>query len=300
MVSLWYPALLPSAAKAPYVSKELSTAIHGKDELSTVRTNSTVDAPALPAPRPLVVLSPGFGLSRATLTALGEDLAARGYLVAALDHTYEGPVEFPDGTLEQCLICEKADHAAVVRNRVKDISFLLDRLTAPDSGLPVDRDRIAVAGHSIGGAAAVEALGEDPRVDAAVNMDGDFLTPPPTTPVTRPVLLLGAARAKDPQAQVTWDERWTRLAGWRRWLDLPDAGHLSFCDLHWVADHFDVSHQIPPEETGPVFGTLRGERTTALTRAYVAAFLDQHLRDRPTSLFDRPAPAYPEVTVFRK
>jgi predicted dienelactone hydrolase len=34
---------------------------------------------------PLVVLSPGFTSSRSTLTALAEDLASHGYVVAGID-----------------------------------------------------------------------------------------------------------------------------------------------------------------------------------------------------------------------
>jgi hypothetical protein len=34
----------------------------------------------------------------------------------------------------------------------------------------------------------------------------------------------------------------------------------------------------------------------AITRAYVRAFFDQHLRDRPQALLDQPSPRYPEVT----
>src|SRR3712207_6953902 len=38
---------------------------------------------------PLVVLSPGYKRPRATLTAVAEDLASHGHVVAVVDHTYE-------------------------------------------------------------------------------------------------------------------------------------------------------------------------------------------------------------------
>jgi Predicted dienelactone hydrolase len=76
------------------------------DALSTVRTNAVSDA--TPAGRqrahPLVVLSPGFTNSRSTLTALAEDLASHGYVVAGIDHTYESfATAFPDGRVTTCL-----------------------------------------------------------------------------------------------------------------------------------------------------------------------------------------------------
>ena len=52
---------------------------------------------------PLVVLSPGFTSPRSTLTALAEDLASHGYVVAGIEHTYESfATAFPDGRATTC------------------------------------------------------------------------------------------------------------------------------------------------------------------------------------------------------
>nr|BAV72201.1 esterase [Streptomyces sp. TH-2] len=300
MVSLWYPALPSRSDRAPYMSAALSKAMLGSEVLSGVRTHAVAGARPAPVARPLVVLSPGFQMSRLTLTALGEDLASRGYAVAALDHTYEAPVEFPGGRVEPCLICEKPDLNAVVRNRAQDIRFLLDRLTGPGGELRVDRHRIAVVGHSIGGASAVETMREDPRVGAAVNLDGDFFLDPPAKGLNRPVLLLGAQRGRDTEdSRGDWERNWPHLTGWKRWLDVPDGGHMTFTDVPWIVDRFGRPAQIPPEQVPGQFGTLGGARATALTRAYVAAFLDRQLRGRPSPLLDRPSTAYPEVTILK-
>ncbi|MYS12295.1 alpha/beta hydrolase, partial [Streptomyces sp. SID6041] len=40
---------------------------------------------------------------------------------------------------------------------------------------------------------------------------------------------------------------------------------------------------------------LPTDRAVAVTRAYVAAFFDQHLRGLPRPLLDGPSPANPEV-----
>ncbi|GHG53482.1 lipase [Streptomyces griseocarneus] len=298
MVSLWYPAAVRHGQRAPYVSKELSKKILGTEALAGVRTHGLVNALPAPGPRPLVVLSPGFGMSRATLTTLGEDLAARGYTVAAVDHTYEAPVEFPGGRVEDCLICDRQG-APVVPNRAKDIRFVLDRLTAPGSGLHVDRRRIGVAGHSIGGASAVEFMRQDRRVRAAVNMDGNFFTEPPAEGLDRPVLLLGAQRERTAESRADWERTWNRLGGWKRWLDVPDGGHMTFTDVPWIADRFGLGDRIPPEAVPFAFGTLASDRATALTRAYVSAFFDRHLRGARGPLLDGPSAAYPEVTFLK-
>ncbi|MFD4395198.1 alpha/beta hydrolase family protein [Kitasatospora sp. NPDC058478] len=305
MATLWYPAQ-PARGEhgeqLPYVSPEVSSALFGTPAVSEVRTG--VKARTVPAPgrHPVVVLSPGYGFSRTSLTALAEDLAARGYVVAALDHTYETVVQFPDGRVETCLICDHVDDqraAEVTRSRAKDISFLIDRLTAPGPGLvrglQVDRSRIGAAGHSIGGASAVEAMSEDRRIRAAANLDGDFFAPLPADGLARPVLLLGAQRHAGRPATANWDETWQHLTGWKRWLDLPEAGHLSFCDMHWLVDSLGVRDQLPPDTTPEQYGTIKGDRALAATRAYLGAFFDRHLLNRPSRLLDGPSAAFPEV-----
>lgn len=305
MATLWYPAQ-PARGEhgeqLPYVSPEVSSALFGTPAVSEVRTG--VKARTVPAPgrHPVVVLSPGYGYSRTSLTALAEDLAARGYVVAALDHTYETVVQFPDGRVETCLICDQVDDqraAEVTRSRAKDISFLIDKLTAPGPGLvrglQVDRSRIGAAGHSIGGASAVEAMSEDRRIRAAANLDGDFFAPLPADGLARPVLLLGAQRHAGTPATANWDETWQHLTGWKRWLDLPEAGHLSFCDMHWLVDSLGVRDQLPPDTTPAQYGTIKGDRALAATRAYLGAFFDRHLLNRPNRLLDGPSAAFPEV-----
>ncbi|MFD7975197.1 alpha/beta hydrolase family protein [Streptomyces sp. NPDC059071] len=295
MVTVWYPALRPSGREAPFMSPQLSAAAFGTEALADVRTHATLDAAPLPGRRPLVVLSPGFGMSRVSQTALAEDLASKGYLVAAVDHTYEAVVEFPGGRLTPCLNCTGQGGPDVVRSRVKDIRFLLGRLTGPGSAFPVDPCRIAVVGHGIGGSSAVEVAGEDRRVTAAVNMEGTFVTPSPG-PLTKPVLLMGA---QWPTAGGTpapnWADRWSGFAAWKRWLSVPTAGHMSFSDAHWLYEHVDLTKVIPPHLVPAMFGTVSGERATEITRTYAGAFLDLQLRGVPSPLLDEPAPAFPEV-----
>ncbi|MFJ9444686.1 alpha/beta hydrolase family protein [Kitasatospora sp. NPDC101235] len=302
MATLWYPAQSARGEQLPYLSPEVSTALYGTSDLSAVGTG--VKAGTVPAPgrHPLVVLSPGFGYNRASLTALAEDLAARGYAVAALDHTYETVVQFPDGRVESCLICGKVDDrrgAEIIRGRAKDISFLIDRLTEPGPGLVrglrIDPSRIGAAGHSIGGAGAVEAMREDGRIRAAADLDGDFFVPLPADGLSRPVLLLGAQRHAGESPTANWDETWQHLTGWKRWLDLPEAGHLSFCDMHWLVDSLGIRDQLPPEKAAALYGSIKGDRALAATRAYLGAFFDRHLLDHPGRLLDGPSAAYPEV-----
>ena len=84
----------------------------------------------------------------------------------------------------------------------------------------------------------------------------------------------------------TWERDWKLLTGWKRWLLVAGAIHASFTDLGLLADQagIDIGAGIP------------GARSLDITRAYVRAFFDQHLRGTPQALLDQPSPRYPEVT----
>ena len=320
MVSLWYPAVPSDGRRAAYMTpaeSELQLTSRGitgipPDTLSTVRTNAVSDA--RPAGRqhslPLVVLSPGFTNSRSTLTALAEDLASHGYVVAGIDHTYEShATAFPDGRVTTCLAREaprRDRKEEVAAGRAADVCFVLDELTGahpawPGAGL-IDPSRMAMAGHSAGGAAAIAAMLADSRIRAGIDMDGSTAAPIPDEGLARPFLFLGKQSNYTPGsggavttlrdwkrmggAVITWERDWELLTGWKRWLVVAGAVHASFTDLALLADQTGI-------DTG---AGLSGARSLDITRAYVRAFFDQHLRGRPQALLDQPSPRYPEVT----
>ncbi|MQA98543.1 MAG: alpha/beta hydrolase, partial [Streptosporangiales bacterium] len=190
---------------------------------------------------PLVVLSPGFGNTRKTLTALAEDLASRGYVVAGIDHTYEAfGVTFPDGRVTTCVACQvenpkPAFWQKAERGRAADVSFVLDSLTGTrpawrHAGV-IDPDRIAMAGHSVGGASATTSMVGDRRIRAGLDIDGTVSEPLPETGLSRPFMFLGTQARHSPGQDVTWDRDWERLTGWKRWLVVTGAQHPSFTDV---------------------------------------------------------------------
>jgi dienelactone hydrolase len=321
MVSLWYPAVPSDGRRAQYMTpaeSELQLTSRGitgipPDALSAARTNAVSEA--RPAGRqhslPLVVLSPGFTNSRSALTALAEDLASHGFVVAGIDHTYESyATAFPDGRVTTCLAraAPRRDRKEeVAAGRAADVRFVLDELTGaqpawPGAGL-IDPSRIAMAGHSAGGAAVIAAMLADSRIRAGIDMDGSTAAPIPDEGLARPFLFLGKQSNYTPGsggavkpgtrewklrrgAVITWERDWELLTGWKRWLVVAGAVHASFTDLALLADQTGI-------DTG---AGLSGARSLDITRAYVRAFFDQHLRGRPQALLDQPSPRYPEVT----
>ncbi|MFI5619813.1 alpha/beta hydrolase family protein [Streptomyces sp. NPDC051567] len=305
MVTMTYPARRSTGgAPAPYLSTEearLFLAFQGLDgvigpeALAGTRSHARTGARPVPGRHPLIVLSPGFTLHRATLTALAEDLASRGYLVASVDHAYESvSTTFPGGRIPPCLACDRIDkeggHRAVTETRGRDVSFLLDRLTARHpawrhAGL-IDRTRIAMAGHSIGGASAIQTMAADPRVRAGIDMDGTLSSPFPAGGIGgRPFLLIGAQDTL-PGVPGAWSEPWPLLDGWKRWITVDGADHSGFTDMPSLADQLGVVRPGAP---------LPGARAVELTRGYVAAFFDQHLKGESRPVLDGPSAGAPEV-----
>ncbi|MFF5389965.1 alpha/beta hydrolase family protein [Streptomyces sp. NPDC013012] len=304
MVTLHYPAARSGGSPAPYATREearllaeqLGPGVSG-DVLARTRTHSRTDARPAPGRHPLVVLSPGFSVSRWTLTSLAEDLASRGYVVASVDHAYESfGISLPGGRTLTCVACEALDedgvHGSVVTTtRAADVRYVLDRLVGPRSvwrhADAIDARRIGMAGHSIGGASAATAMAADRRIDAGINMDGAFWEELPAEGLRgRPFLMLGTHDETHLPggADTSWGRTWSALDGWKRWITLAGSDHFSFSDGPVLSRHFG----LPEPE-------LSADRAVALTRTYVSAFFDRHLRGLPRPVLDGPSAANPEA-----
>ncbi|RSM86911.1 alpha/beta hydrolase [Kibdelosporangium aridum] len=292
MITLRYPALLPGQ-RAKYMTPKESALLLAEipsvppEILSTVRTNSFTNAVPAPGKRPLIVLSPGYTKPRATLSTLSEELASAGHVVATIGHTYENTgTEFPDGRVATCASCDIPHDPAfwlkLENGRAADVSFVLDELlkTYP----MIDRNRIAMGGHSVGGISTIRAMLADPRIRAGINIDGGSHDENPTAELNRPFLLIGH-EGTGPAQNIGWKREWQRMTGWKRWLEVDGTRHASFTDVGLLGE------QLGLDGGGP----LPAERTAVITRAYVKAFFDQHLRGMPQPLLDKPSPAYPEV-----
>ena len=158
-------------AEDVWVDKSRPTAANGDYEGAPTRTFeialwSPKDAPG---PHPLLVYSHGFMSDRNEGKYLAEHLASHGYVVvsASFPLTHFGA---PGGPFADDVV-----------NQPADVSFLIDRVlslspTERNFYGGIDRDRIAVAGLSLGGLTTTlvafhPTLG-DPRIRAAVSIAG--------------------------------------------------------------------------------------------------------------------------------
>ncbi|WP_431924886.1 alpha/beta hydrolase family protein [Nonomuraea jabiensis] len=298
MVSLWYPAAKAGGARAAYMTvkeseltlKEAGVSGVPGDLLSKTRIDAVKDAePAAKRRLPLVILSPGFTKPRYSLTGLAEDLASRGYAVAVIGHTYENvATSFPDGRVAECAACEvphdPAFWAKVGQVRAVDVTFVLDSLLARYPKL-IDRSKIVMGGHSVGGASSVPALLKDSRLRAGMNIDGTVDVTVPSGGLAKPFLLLGTEARHSPGKDASWDKTWTNLTGWKRWFVVTDTAHASFTDISVLSEQLGIDDDAD----------LPATRSLEITRRIVAAFYDLHLRGKPQPLLNDPASRYPEV-----
>ncbi|MBK1783581.1 alpha/beta hydrolase family protein [Prauserella cavernicola] len=279
MATVWYPAS-PTGQSADYVTQAESAAMVSglgldlpADALQHIGTHADRNAPPLPAGgqgRALVVLSPGAGNHRATLTTLAENLASRGMVVAAIDHAYEAAdVEFPGGRVLPCLACEAQGQPwpDAVANRADDVSLVVDHLLAQGSPR-IDRTRIGMAGHSAGGAATAEAMAADPRIAAGVSLDGPLYR---EVAVDRPFALLSSP-VGEREFGDGWDAAWPALTGWKQRRHLPETGHSSATDNGYLIDALGQRDTVPPDAWDRLYGTQDPAEALGFFRDYLAGF----------------------------
>lgn len=160
-VEIWYPATGVPAGGTTYENVPMA------NSTQTITLHGSAGRDAMPdragAPYPLVLISHGYPGNRFLLSHLGENLASKGYVVAAIDHfesTYENKLGF----------------ASTLANRSPDQLFVLDEMarlsagaTSPLAGL-VDAERSALIGYSMGGYGTLISAGAGLAEGAAAGM----------------------------------------------------------------------------------------------------------------------------------
>jgi predicted dienelactone hydrolase len=123
---------------------------------------------------PLVLFSHGMGGSRKAFADLTEHWASWGYVVILPTHADSAQLMRREGKDVSAMLTQRGAARTVdPPGRVKDLSFILDSLDEIETqaaGLAkgaIDRDRIAVAGHSAGALTAQLAFGMTARTKAS-------------------------------------------------------------------------------------------------------------------------------------
>jgi hypothetical protein len=153
----------------------------------------------------------------------------------------------------------------------------------------LDLQRIGAFGFSFGGAVAAEAAALDPRIRAAVDMDGWIFADAAQKGVSRPFMIISSA-PDDRQIAVHPDEnRYTDMLdaqnvkeiadGFARYggysLTIVGADHYNFCDA-----------AVLPSLRHTGMGSISGWRGSSIVGSYLVQFFDRFLNGKSAPLLE--------------
>ena len=322
MVQIWYPAAdtrdyPPAPYLTPLAAAHLIADIGappGTPDIVLPPTTAHVGAPVdrRHGPYPVVLYSPGSSADGEVDTGLVEDLVSHGYVVVTMDATHDSPeVEFPGGRLVVGTFLADTEARALEAQQIRaaDARFTLDELTRLDKGgnpdaehaaLPtglagsLDLSRVGMFGWSRGGAASGQAMHDDPRIKAAVDMDGGFFGPVAQDGVTRPFLLMTGDDNTE-QNVPSLASFLNASTGPKLHLALAGSEHATFSDTEELVPELASALGAPPDQVTETIGTIDPATAVADERVYIRAFFDKYLRDRDSHLLDGPSPRYPQI-----
>jgi dienelactone hydrolase len=334
MVQIWYPAE-PGQGKLASYRRRVETTLESSYQ-AVLPTHSRLHAPVLRAgaPYPVLLFNPSWRGRRTQDTFLTEELASHGYVVAAIDHTFNSmPVAFPDGRVVlsdrvpaiEDLVNTNPREVEQIGNKetdkeALDVRFVLDQLGKlnDEKGSrwyqTLDAANAGALGHSLGGAVAVEAWATDTRIHAALNMDGwTFGTQAETAvravggdTVTYPLLFLyedlysPVTPPKAPAPNHPWTPQDVEAA-----VDIWDADHVRRLIQHyggyWLTLKGSIHATFTDKPLTSPFSRLSGvgpinpRRAHAIVRDYAVQFFDQALKHKPSQLLTGQSRKYPEM-----
>ena len=194
--------------------------------------------------------------------------------------------------------------------RAADARFVLDELAVLNNGgnpdaehapLPaglagrLDLSRVGMFGWSLGGAASAQAMHDDPRIKAAINMDGTFWGPLAQEGVNRPFLLLTGSEHTE-QNDPTLASFLAASTGPKLHLALANSQHETFSDAEELEPELAPALGLTPGQVAADLGTISPKTAVTDERAYIEAFFGKYLRHRDNHLLDGPSPRFPDIS----
>ncbi len=240
---------------------------------------------------PVLIFSHGITGSRHLHQILFEHLASKGYIVFALDHSFDANLTiFPNGKIadyrseitghpDSVLIREKQ-----INTRAFDIGFIIDQIREIEAGMidsklsgRLDLDRVALGGHSYGGATAILASYNHEIVKACVVLDG-WISPIPDKVISEginvPFLFMGRPSWHDSDYPGNYErlaDLITHSSNEKYDLRINQTLHLDYTDIPLMSPF--VKHVMD-------VGDLKPSTTLSLINDLVLGFLEVHLLER--------------------
>ena len=310
MVQIWYPAQsVAGYAPAPYVPAKTAGLAERyyrvpDHTLTRLLTRAYAAAPVALGEHPVLIYSPGLGDMRSDDTALLENLASDGYIVAAVDHTHEAQwVQFPGGRMvpwsgPYTVSSPFGSTPTVTKRRVVDVRFVLDELTRLNQTARFrgrfNLSQIGAFGFSLGGSTAASAMQLDPRLKAGADLDGAIHEPALSGGLRQPFMIMQDPTARNFAPLRTFVRH---LRGPHLVLELAKSKHTAFNDDVWLKQ---TLHTVAPRLAGTIDpGAISPDLALAAESTYLNAFFATYLSHRPSSLLAEPSPAFPVITFVR-
>ena len=298
--------------------------------LSKARTHTLQDAKLSAGSRryPLVIFSHGGGVPVLFYTAIIEDLVSHGYVVAAIEHSYDGAtIVFPDGRIitqkgwdkdaERTPEERRVFHTSRIKIGAEDDGFVLSQMEKLNRGMLTgasqsfkgrfDMTRVGATGHSLGGKIAITACQHDRRFKFCLNLDGGLDAGAAYEPLTQPVAGMYGYRKmvqKPGEAEIDFLKRSASMEKnieslKAEYAGAPSASRLVLIDSPGFSHFSYYDFSTAQTEVAPWRATPeQWLRNKQIIRAFTVAAFDAQLRSRrPESLTSLPVERYPEVRL---
>lgn len=257
-------------------------------QYAVVRVHAVPDAPLAPLQPvyPALIMQPAVGRLVIEYTAMAEELASHGYVVAGVMAT-DRPGSLP---------------GELMAASIADTLFVLNRLARLDGNGPLRvvagrlaLDSIGVFGHSSGGAAALEVCQVDSRFKAGVDLDGYPSNDVARAGARKPFMFVWSEQSPDhgelwrqARRTATAIQRQLKSDGYQ--LMIKGTRHFNF------SDHAVLT--APRTSTRFAVGPIDGKRGLAITTEYLRAFFDRYLKGTAQPLLTGASSPYPEVVLI--
>jgi dienelactone hydrolase len=323
LLRLWYPATPSGKQPAPYfldaerAARNLRASYLPLPADLFERTHGFARervAPAPSEPRPLLLLSTGWGAPVEEYSALAEALASFGYLVVGVNHPNgSGAVVYPDGSepsLDPASINPDESNNRDWALDLEHVATWLSDASAADAAsasvdpaatetvraalASLDADRIGALGHSFGGSAAVRADAESSTIRAAANLDGSVIGDAASYAQQAHALLLTSPDHSPFDSSLS---AFLGAAGEAsRGYEIAGTQYANYADTGWLFPQaLAAEPDLQPD--GYQLGTIDPERAHAIVTTYLRAFFAAALDGAPSALLELPSADFPEVTA---
>jgi predicted dienelactone hydrolase len=326
---VWYPAGETTSEPAPYMTKGMNALFQPLLGLDAAQIHSHAIADTVAdieqAPYPVLVFSPGNGLNSVLYTALLEEIASHGYIVVGIDHSYNALfTTLSDGQVVGAAAEASGQSENDFQIRIADVQFVMDHLAmlnADQESLlagKLDLERLALFGHSFGGATAAEVCRIDVRCKAVLVMDSPLQGPVATEGLPQPIMFMDSERVPGkefikeaeqlsgqtiPEGQADVIDQFNgfrdetavlvgEVSSASYHLFIAGTRHGSFSDIPFMI-------QIQPSVQLYMGGldSIDAERGWRIINNYALAFFDTHLKNEASPLLQAASDVYPEVQI---